>query len=531
MEPKICRVCLTNVGIVSLFDNQEEILSYKIMQCVSDVSVVENDGFPDHICSTCESELAITYNFITKCQASDKTLRDMRHNAFKIEIEDKLEIDVKNESEDMLYEDGDYQMDVTKEEHNGKGKHKTGRRKCSRNGELGKIKCKDCDVSVLSVAALEVHRRKHTGERPYECPHCRKGFTREPNLTRHLKQHIIGRKQYVRKVKLEKFTPVQCVTCGLLLKSQSVMKIHALTHTGQRPYPCESCHKTFTTKGCLKRHVETNHLEPSQRIRRFICEMCGRSFYRKAEIIAHIRTHTGEKPHGCPYCPMRFLQISALIRHKRIHTGDRPFACPVCDKRFADKSMIAKHLTVHSDERKHKCLMCEKTFKCKTSLRTHVKLHTNTKDIICSFCGMTFSTKGNLKAHTLRQHSERSGQCSVCMKPFPNLEAHMRKHTGEKPFACSMCSRAFGSKVSLSAHMVFKHENSNKYKCSLGECNKTFPKPSMLEFHLLKEHTNHKPHVCQYCSKGFFRTSDLSRHLKVSHNDVQLLVKVKPPID
>lgn len=162
-----------------------------------------------------------------------------------------------------------------------------------------------------------------------------------------------------------------------------------------------------------------------------------------------------------------------------------------------------------------------------------MQTHSNEKNNICNYCGMAFSFKGNLQVHIKRMHSERSGHCTVCLKTFSDLQAHMRKHTGEKPFSCKFCDQGFASKRSLSNHIGFKHENTTKFKCSIGECTKTFPTAMMLEFHLLKQHTGHTPYVCHHCSRGFFRTSDLSRHLRVSHMDTLRTVDPqisKPPL-
>lgn len=415
------------------------------------VAIEEGDNLPKLICTSCTSELAISYEFVQKCEASDQALRSIAIKTDPYE-------DFKDVPLVLKYED-------IKEE-------------------------------------LDDHINHDFNEDSKEY------------------DDVKPKNQYTRKKKKNrsKLGPIQCSICGLVVISHSAMEIHMRTHTGEKPFLCESCDQRFPTKGSLKRHVTTFH---TKRERKFICEMCGNSFFTKNDIITHMRIHTDEKPYGCSYCSKRFRQIASLIRHKRTHTGEKPYSCPICDKQFSDKSLVNKHLTVHSNERKFSCHLCNKTFKSKTALNTHLSLHTNEKRNICSFCGMAFSMKGNLQTHIRRMHSEKSGQCPTCMKTFADLEEHMRKHTGEKPFVCEICSQSFASKRSLAYHMVFKHENTSKFKCSIGECTKTFPRAMMLEFHLLKQHTNHTPYICPHCARGFFRTSDLSRHLRISHMELQ----------
>lgn len=144
-----------------------------------------------------------------------------------------------------------------------------------------------------------------------------------------------------------------------------------------------ACSREFKTQAELVKHIDDDHIKMNKKA--FICEWreCSRDrkpFKAQYMLVVHMRRHTGEKPHKCPFdtCTKAYSRLENLKTHIRSHTGEKPYHCefPGCQKAFSNASDRAKHQNrTHSNEKPYACKIpgCLKRYTDPSSLRKHVK--------------------------------------------------------------------------------------------------------------------------------------------------------------
>ncbi|KAM9309385.1 uncharacterized protein KZ484_025470 [Pholidichthys leucotaenia] len=177
---------------------------------------------------------------------------------------------------------------------------------------------------------------------------------------------------------------------------------------------------------------------------------------RETQMMKYCRNHTMNEPNVCDLCGKTFRRRVNLLIHKRLHTGERPYSCEVCGRNFTQGCNLKRHMETHTDE-KHSCETCGKSFNSSYYLRIHMRLHTNERPYSCGICGQSFSRSGPLKIHMRIHTGEKPYSCEICGKCFTQCgtwKSHMRIHSGERPYCCETCGKRFTESSRLTRHLT-----------------------------------------------------------------------------
>uniref|UniRef100_A0A8D3DA12 C2H2-type domain-containing protein n=1 Tax=Scophthalmus maximus TaxID=52904 RepID=A0A8D3DA12_SCOMX len=235
--------------------------------------------------------------------------------------------------------------------------------------------------------------------------------------------------------------------------SESLL-IHSLTY----------CHRSFSNRRQILKHICMREQEAEEdeedngedllqsQLKIFTCEFCNKIFKFRHSLVAHLRTHTQEKPFQCPHCDYASAIKANLNVHLRKHTGEK-FSCQHCPFNCLSPGHLKVHIErVHLKVKQH-CSFCEKKYSDVKNLLKHIEKRHNLKEptVYQSYQQLRLKTRQGLRQ--LLYH------CSTCKRRFKNQlerERHLLVHGPQRPFACLLCDHAATKIDALAAH-VRKH--------------------------------------------------------------------------
>ncbi|XP_052823945.1 uncharacterized protein LOC106883442 [Octopus bimaculoides] len=346
--------------------------------------------------------------------------------------------------------------------------------------------CGQCSKRFTQKSALTVHMRTHTGVRPYVCQVCKITFTYSHSLKMHIKHHhsrasmsdapeaspafqFDGTTDYL-------FPNAPISDGSLILESPEKKSNSSLTDNLNRFGDDTVAESAMDAKCSISQNIfkdaidseyndsniflddmfssansSANFLTNSQQQQNSAtssfseqtsdngnfdnltemnskCQICDKTFNQKSRLVAHLRTHSEERPYQCNLCPKTFRVASNLSIHKRVHTGERPYKCDICSKSFTISRNLFTHMRTHTGERPFSCERCSKRFTQKSALTVHMRTHTGDTPYECDACGEKFTYSSSFMLHKKHNKAINCTYCGEVLLGKCAFRSHLQKH-------------------------------------------------------------------------------------------------------
>ncbi|EFO93835.1 hypothetical protein CRE_12759 [Caenorhabditis remanei] len=194
----------------------------------------------------------------------------------------------------------------------------------------------------------------------YKCNECLKTFDLKRYLTKHeLRMHKNKSRSEESKRSVE---PLKCSMCDKVFPRLSHLQRHQMTHLNVRDYSCDYCDEKFVQKAHLTRHLSRKHSnESGVEVNWIACDKCGNLFKTTYEMKIHRRTV--HELHRCKRCREIIESGNDGLRQHYIRCRDREKMCEHCGASFSRKADLTAHQTSCLKKVAFVCIPCESFFK------------------------------------------------------------------------------------------------------------------------------------------------------------------------
>lgn len=109
---------------------------------------------------------------------------------------------------------------------------------------------------------------------------------------------------------------------------------------------------------CKKESLNNNHIknlpvfETNMNDLQYICTMCKKMFRKKSQLNQHRERVHGKHKYHCSLCSHQSNNKTNLMQHIRLHlTHEREFVCDQCGKSFYRNSTLKEHKILQHNEK------------------------------------------------------------------------------------------------------------------------------------------------------------------------------------
>uniref|UniRef100_A0A3P9JUE4 IKAROS family zinc finger 4 n=1 Tax=Oryzias latipes TaxID=8090 RepID=A0A3P9JUE4_ORYLA len=313
----------------------------------------------------------------------------------------------------------------------------------------GKLQCEVCGMICIGPNVLMVHKRSHTGERPFQCNQCGASFTQKGNLLRHIKLHS-GEK------------PFKCPICNYACRRRDALAGHLRTHavsspTVGKPFKCSYCSRSYKQQSTLEEHLERCHsylktLDPQTAVNNqtsqesvnmeTVSKPVLQPSSEKIQFVDRLSVSITKRKRSTPQKFLGALAAMSLALPGRETGDDQPSAHSHttspngCPDSTDTESTAEEHSTRAT---------------APTSTSNHHHLHYQAP--ILPHCHPTSSPNQVLDRGGRSVRSFYCRHCRILFLDHVMFTIHMGCHGFRQPFECNICGHSSQDRYEFSSHI------------------------------------------------------------------------------
>ncbi|XP_077982409.1 zinc finger protein ZFAT-like [Glandiceps talaboti] len=388
-----------------------------------------------------------------------------------------------------------------------------------------KFKCDKCDFTCINKGHLKVHKAKHGSVR-YECELCGKKVHHPTELLKHIKyKHDIDKdphaKEFFERKKMESRSGrrallYQCNICERKFKTKRDHDIHMYLHTNEKPFKCDLCDYATARKPYIRAHVRKHKII-------YKCCYCDDKHLSSVKLSTHLQqTHSEEADFALNQALNASINTSYYLSETDSKNPDAEDTASLDFLHQETVNTTTTTTTTTTQDDGEDPVTKDSEAEVETSPKEEKTVANPIKptnaEPVAVINGLNYE---HMSITLLDKLKEIFGhfECEDCGKLFVakvEYEKHVVIHTADKSHKCQQCEYATHHADGLRRHMESVHSGI-KYKCA--ECGLETASKYYLKIHM-KKHLGGKQYQCTLCAFNTTDETEIKTHIGDLHPEI-----------